>query len=181
MKLFPNPEGQTDFVQIRGFWSDNVGKHLVTLLCNCCWETLKIWEGKKIPTCFSLRPSPAPFASCWNFTRIWAKTKETGVLCVMGGGHLDEIQGGCFFKDCLCVWACVCVYKVFSNSSAGSSVKSWGELDGANSFSYHQSSNRIFHQLKTVIFFFFFFYGGMLHELLLFLFFCFGDITVVCS
>lgn len=31
---------------------------------------------------FFLRPSPAPFASSWNFTRVWAKTKETGVLCV---------------------------------------------------------------------------------------------------
>lgn len=172
MKLFPNPEGQTDFVQMHGFWSDNVGKHLVTLLCNCCWETLKIWEGKKIPTCFSLRPSPAPFASCWNFTRIWAKTKETGVLCVTAGEKRETLGWNTrrvFFQG-LFVCVSVCVYKVFSNSSAGSSVKSWGELNGANSL----SSNRIFYQLKTVIFLR---RDASQPSALL----CFGDITATLS
>lgn len=69
-KAFPKPEGQTDFVQIRGVWSDNVWRHLVTLLCNCCWETLKDLRGEENSNVFFLRPSSASFASSWNFTRV---------------------------------------------------------------------------------------------------------------
>lgn len=52
--LFPVLKDRLTLCRYRGFFgSDNGEKHLVTLLCNCCWETLKIWEEKKIPTCFS--------------------------------------------------------------------------------------------------------------------------------
>lgn len=59
---------------------------------------------------FFLRPSPAPFASCWNFTRVWAKTKETGVLSVRRKKRntwMKYKEG--VFNDCLwCVCVCVC-------------------------------------------------------------------------
>ncbi len=64
---------------------------------------------------FFLRPSPALFASCWNFTSIQAKTKETDVLSVRKKKekHLDEIQGGrlsmTVYGVCVCVCMSVCV------------------------------------------------------------------------
>lgn len=117
------------------FQSNNGEKHLVTLLCNCCCETLKIWEEKKIPTCFSF-VLLLPRLPRVEISSEFGQKQKRRVFCVYKTAReretlgWDEIQRGCV-RVCVC-WMC------FLIAVLRSKVKLWGELNG-NQFLLQQA------------------------------------------